>query len=152
MTNEARTENIVVEHGKGREGVGSAGRPIPIHSCRNSWTSFSNIMISLRRSLRGAHSSPTLSVWAAMAYCMSTHAAKRVTRVRIRSRKRRRDRDRQNAVALARAGEEGQKPPSRAQREVISAAAGTVEDCVELGRVWFSICRFSTKTSSIGGY
>ena len=62
------------------------------------------------------------------------------------------DKYRHTAVALARAGEEGQKPPSRAQREVISAAAGTVEDCVELGRVWFSICRFSMKTSSIGGY
>ena len=85
MTNERGTENRVVEHGKGGEGVGRVApfqrKGRPIHSCRNSWTSFSKIMISQRHIstsaflLRSPPDMPLLhAVCAAMAYCMRPHA------------------------------------------------------------------------------
>ena len=131
----------------GKEGRGS------IHSCRNSWTSsFSNIMISQRQSLRGAHSiCPPCMLYALQWHIvpMSPHAAKRVTRgVRIQSRDRDRETDKcRRRIASLVLGREGQKPPSRTQREVISAAR-TVVDVVQ-GEVLYD---FYAKSRKINGF
>ena len=149
MTNERGTEkNRVVEHGKGGTGVDSFMSKFLDFFFLQHYDIAATI--STRSAFHLLLLSPPARCYALQWHIvpMSPHAAKRVTRVRIQSRDRDRETDKcRRRIASLVLGREGQKPPSRTQREVISAAR-TVVDVVQ-GEVLYD---FYAKSRKINGF